>query len=152
MDRSRRCDPLRRRRLDRQHYRLPERRLVTNIISYPPYYRGKTSPYLCHQWAFLGIIIGVVTRIIGIVKQSCYNWSIENLNRELNVNIRKKENSLNQFALDDNSVQLSADIGSLQDRLEEYVTTLNGANIKADNGQICTSKMEVEEAITHPNR
>jgi len=36
-----------------------------------------------------------------------------------------------------NSVQFSTNVCSLQDRLEKYVTTLKGANIKIDNEQIC---------------
>nr|CAG8562953.1 11239_t:CDS:2 [Entrophospora candida] len=62
--------------------------------------------------------------------------AIEKLNRELQVesaNI-KKEVSSYHFCLSD-PVQLSADINSLQNKLEKYVTTLKG-QIKIDNDKI----------------
>nr|CAG8513515.1 6072_t:CDS:2 [Entrophospora candida] len=62
--------------------------------------------------------------------------AIEKLNRELQVesaNIKKEVPSYH-FCLSD-SVQLSADINSLQDKLERYVTTLKGS-IKIDNNKI----------------
>src|SRR5205085_4220026 len=85
-----------------------------------------------------------------IHKITLYNKEFEKSNKELETLNEKlrQEASTYQTALGDalnfrlkdedmnGSVQLSADICSLQDRLEKYVTTLKGANIKINHEQI----------------